>query len=108
METVSQFLQSRQHNSQLIRENLQSAWDRMKQIVDEKRSGEVLEVGDWVYLKLQPYKQTSLVVRKQLKQFARYHGPYKVTEKIGQVAYKLLLPPDAVVHPVFRVSLRKG
>ncbi|KAF3612299.1 hypothetical protein FXO38_36918 [Capsicum annuum] len=60
-----------------------------------------------VYLKLQPYRQTSLALRRNLKLSSKYYGPYTITSRIGSVAYKLALPPKTKVHPVFHVSLFK-
>ena len=39
--------------------------------------------------------------------YTKFYGPYKVIQRIGLVAYKLELPKDACIHPVFYVSFLK-
>jgi len=38
---------------------------------------------------------------------ARYYGPFKILEKIGEVAYHLKLPPSSRIQSMFQVSLLK-
>ncbi|KAD5961140.1 hypothetical protein E3N88_12613 [Mikania micrantha] len=91
----------------LLKANLQKAQDRMKVQADLKRREISFEVGDYVFLKLQPYRQRSLAKRRYEKLSPRFFGPYKIKRKVGSVAYELDLPSDARIHPVFHVSLLK-
>jgi hypothetical protein len=61
-----------------------------------------------VYLKLQPYVQSSLIKRSNHKLAFKYFGPYLVTAKVGYVAYQLKLPESSALHPVFHVSMLKN
>ena len=62
------------------------------------------EVGDFVYLRLQPYRQSSLKKKGAEKLQPRFYGPYKIIRKVEEVAYELELPPESKIHNVFHVS----
>lgn len=79
----------------------------MKHSVDLHRTNIEYAVGDIMFVKLQPYRQHSMHIRKNQKLSMRYFGPFPIIERIEQVAYKLLLPPDTKIHPAFHVSLLK-
>ncbi|GJZ32622.1 putative reverse transcriptase domain-containing protein [Tanacetum coccineum] len=85
-----------------IKQRMQAARDRQKSYADLKRKE--FQVGDKVMLKVSPWKG---VVRfgKWGKLNPRYVGPFKVLEKVGEVAYKLELPEElSRVHNTFHVS----
>lgn len=62
---------------------------------------------DFVYLRLQPFRQLSLRYKGNMKLSPQFYGPYNVLERNGQVASCLALPPQSRIHPVFHVSQLK-
>ena len=104
---VDLLLKGRQQLLSLLKQNLCVAQERMRWFVDKKRVERSFVVGDWVYLRLQPYKQ-SLVHHKKLGKLAsRYYGPFQVIHKIGEVSYKLDLPSGSLIHLVFMFPASK-
>ncbi|KAK8921334.1 hypothetical protein KSP39_PZI020130 [Platanthera zijinensis] len=79
----------------------------MKTYAGKKRKELHLVPGQWVLLKLHPYRQLSLERSYNKKMGLKYYGPYQVLEVIGPAAYWLDLPPESKIHPVFHIYLLK-
>ena len=69
---------------------------------NKKRSmGPPLERGDKVYLLRKHIKTKRPSTKLDFKKL----GPFEILEKIGPVNYKLRLPANSRLHPIFHVSL---
>ena len=97
----------RDHMIQQLKENLSAAQNRMKVYADQKRTDRQYKVDDMVYIRIQPYRQNAFGLRGSLKLRSKYYGPFKILERIGAVAYRLHLPDNTTIHPVFHISQLK-
>jgi hypothetical protein len=104
---LEHWLTERNMLTTLIQQQLARAQQRMKHQADQNRSERQFAEGDMVFLKLQPYVQSSIAPRGNNKLFFRYYGPYKVLQRVGAVTYKLEPPPQAKIHPMIHVSQLK-
>lgn len=69
------------------------------------RTNRAFEVVEMVYLRLQPFQQSTLKKRRAEKLQPRFFGPYKILCKIAETAYEL--PRESKIHNTFHVSLLK-
>jgi hypothetical protein len=75
---------------------------------NNKRRDFVFEVGDKVLLSTKNINFVSKGPTNKLN--SKFIGPFKVLERVGEVAYKLELPHEMIknrIHPVFHASLLK-
>ena len=91
----------------ILKGHLHVAQERMKSQANKHRQDRSFVVGDWVYLRLQPYRQKTLAYKGKWKLSPRYFGPFKVIQKVRFVSYRLDLPPESKIHLIFHVSCLK-
>lgn len=79
----------------------------MQQQANRHRSERSFSIGNFVYLKLQPYRHHTLKQHRHHKLLPKFFGPFKILDRIGGTAYHLEIPTTTGIHPVFHVSQLK-
>lgn len=105
VEAVDSYLRDQDAILCYLRANLLQARDQMVTYANKHHREVHFNIGDFVYLKLQPYRQTSVAFRASLKLAPWFYGLYEILERVRLVAYRLALPSDSCIHNVFHVSL---
>ena len=88
-----------------IRKRILATQSRQKHYSDPQRRKLEFNNGDNVFLNVAPMKGIKRFGKKG-KLSPRYVGPFEILDKVGDVAYRLALPPSlSNVHNVSHVSM---
>ena len=102
-ESVASFVRRVTSDWGLARENLHRSVGLQQKYYDRKHRDIDYKVGDLVLLSTRNIKMKGTPGKLQ----RRFVGPFQVIETIGQQAYRLSLPEEWKIQPVFHVSLLK-
>nr|GFB17835.1 putative nucleotidyltransferase, ribonuclease H [Tanacetum cinerariifolium] len=92
----------------VAKEKLKEARTRQKSYADKHRRSLEFQPGDRVFLKVSPARGFRCFGIKG-KLSPRFIGPFEILDRVGEVSYRLALPPQlSHVHNVFHVSLLRG
>ncbi|GAU36128.1 hypothetical protein TSUD_292880 [Trifolium subterraneum] len=100
--------------------HLLKAQQQMQAYANQKRRDLKFEVNEWVFLKLRPHRQQSVIRRVNQKLAARFWGPFKIIEKKvvgdyhaqGDLPKELDMVLDEEIYPIgvlgSRVIMKEG
>jgi hypothetical protein len=86
---------------------LMEAQNKQQKYANQHRKFEEFEIGQKVLLSTRFINTLIDKQRPTRKLNAKYIGPFNIVNKISPVAYKLELPNNMKMHPVFHISLLK-
>jgi len=109
IEALDYTMQTRDQIGRMLKENLCKAHERMQMYADRKWIDKEFNCGDFVYLKIQPYKQHSLAKTSFHKLSARYMDPTKLLKELGKwhTDWIFQRTPEFIMHscvPIEEVS----
>nr|GEW99592.1 reverse transcriptase domain-containing protein [Tanacetum cinerariifolium] len=89
---------------EVIKDRLKAVRDRKKSYADKMRKPLEFSVGDYVLLKVSPWKGV-VRFRKKKKLAPRFVEPFEIIKKVGPVAYRLDFPEELDgLHDTFHLS----
>ena len=71
---------------------------------DQKHKPLTMQIGDWALLRLHRGYNISSTARIGRKLSQQYVGPFRIVERVGSLAYKLDIPDNWRIHPVFTIA----
>lgn len=95
------------NNLQIAKDALMIAQERQSYYANQHRREETYQIGDKVLLSTAHMHDEINKKRSTKKLNPKYIGPYTITQVILSTVYKLALPSNMRIHPVFHVSLLK-
>ncbi|KAJ1392945.1 Chromo-like domain superfamily [Sesbania bispinosa] len=107
VEQVAKDLGARDEALRQLKYNLHRAQNLMQKYANAHRKSVEFQVGDWVYLKHRPHRQHSIHSKINSKLAAKCFGPFQILSKHSVVSYKLKLPTESRIFPIFHVSQLK-
>ena len=89
-----------------VKAAIQSSQEKQKRKADKHRRELNLEIGQYVLLKFEKARMKLQIGKgKVVKLSNRYYGPFRITEKVNEVTFRLDLPSHWRIHNAFHVSL---
>ena len=102
---AAHFMTTLSSNIKIATDALTLAKAHQEKNANKSQHDVMFEVGDQVLLNSHHVHLASQALCPSKKLQHWFIGPYPIVSKVSPVAYRLALPPDLHIHPVFHVSL---
>ena len=99
-----EFLEDFEGVRQAAKDSLRRAQITFQRSYDENHIPLSLEPGDQVMINVHSLKLPDVIKGKGSKLTRRFEGPFEVTDKISEVAYRIRIPHTYDIHPVISIA----
>ena len=87
---------------------MKASQSKQKSYHDKRRKDLEFQEGDHVFLRVNPVTGVGRALKSK-KLTPQFIGPYQILERVGNVAYRVALPPNlSNFHDVFHVLQLRG